>query len=270
MTEPAAVQELIYGCMGLGGSWSTEPYSSRDVDEAAAAVEAALDTGITLFDHADIYRSGKSEAVFGEVLAGTPGLRERIRLQTKCGIRLNEQGLETHYDLSRDAILERVNESLDRLRTDYVDVLLLHRPDPLMDPAEVASAVGQLMAEGKVRALGVSNMSGAADRVPAGPAGDARWWPTSWNEPAQARLAGEHRAGQPCRGHGLQLSARHRWSTAPGTGSPCRPTARWPAASTPGRRPNGPTPAEEATAALVARAGTGQGHHRGGRSCWAG
>ena len=69
-------QELIYGCMGLGGSWSSEPYSSAQVDEAAAAVDAALETGITLFDHADIYRAGKSEAVFGEVLANTPGLRD--------------------------------------------------------------------------------------------------------------------------------------------------------------------------------------------------
>lgn len=152
-------QELIYGCMGLGGSWSAEPYSSAHVDEAAAAVDAALDAGITLFDHADIYRNGKSEAVFGEVLAQTPGLRERVRLQTKCGIRLGEQGLDAFYDLSRDGILDRVNDSLDRLRTDYVDVLMLHRPDPLLDPVEVASAVGQLMAEGKVRAVGVSNMS---------------------------------------------------------------------------------------------------------------
>jgi predicted oxidoreductase len=152
-------QELIYGCMGLGGSWSAEPYSSAHVDEAAAAVDAALDAGITLFDHADIYRSGKAEAVFGEVLAQSPGLRERIRLQTKCGIRLNEQGLDAFYDLSRDGILERVSESLARLRTDYVDVLMLHRPDPLLEPAEVASAVGQLLAEGKIRAVGVSNMS---------------------------------------------------------------------------------------------------------------
>ena len=154
-------QELIYGCMGLGGSWSDEPHGTDHVDEAAAAVEAALGSGITLFDHADIYRSGKSEAVFGEVLAATSGLRERIRLQTKCGIRLNERGLQTHYDLSRESIIERVNGSLKRLRTDYVDVLMLHRPDPLADPAEVASAVGQLIAEGKVRQLGVSNMSGA-------------------------------------------------------------------------------------------------------------
>ena len=159
------MQEVIYGCMGLGGSWSDEPHGSHHVDQAAAAVQAALDAGITLFDHADIYRSGKSEAVFGEVLATTPGLREQIRLQTKCGIRLNERGLQTHYDLSRDAILERVNGSLERLRTDYVDILLLHRPDPLADPAEVASAVGQLIDEGKVRQLGVSNMSAAQIEV---------------------------------------------------------------------------------------------------------
>ncbi|WP_432398736.1 aldo/keto reductase [Pseudarthrobacter sp. L19] len=155
------VQELIYGCMGLGGSWSAEPYTAADVDQAAAAVGAALEAGITLFDHADIYRSGKAEAVFGEVLARTPGLRERIRLQTKCGIRLGENGLDAYYDLSGESILDRVNGSLARLKTDYVDVLMLHRPDPLLDPAEVASAVGRLMVEGKVRAVGVSNMSAA-------------------------------------------------------------------------------------------------------------
>jgi predicted oxidoreductase len=155
------MQELIYGCMGLGGSWSGEPHGPGHVAEAETAVQAALDAGITLFDHADIYRNGKSEAVFGEVLAARPELRDRIRLQTKCGIRLSEAGMPGYYDLSRDAILERVNGSLQRLRTDYVDILLLHRPDPLADPAEVASAVGQLMAEGKVRQVGVSNMSGA-------------------------------------------------------------------------------------------------------------
>lgn len=152
---------LIYGCMGLGGPWEDEGFGAAEIDQAAAAVEAALGVGITLFDHADIYRHGKSEVVFGEVLSRTPGLRDRIQLQTKCGIRLGERGLDAHYDLSRDSILERVNASLKRLRTDYVDVLLLHRPDPLMEPDEVAAAVGQLMAEGKVRQLGVSNMSAA-------------------------------------------------------------------------------------------------------------
>lgn len=155
------MQELIYGCMGLGGSWDEPLHTSADVDQAAMAIEAALDAGITMFDHADIYRAGKSEAVFGEVLAATAGLRGRIRLQTKCGIRLNERGLQTHYDLSRDSIMERVGGSLKRLQTDYVDVLLLHRPDPLTDLAEVAAAVGELLADGKVRQVGVSNMSAA-------------------------------------------------------------------------------------------------------------
>ncbi len=161
MTNTNGRGRLIYGCMGLGGPWDGTSYGAAEIDQAAAVVEAARGIGIELFDHADIYRSGKSEAVFGEVLARSQGLRERIQLQTKCGIRLGERGLQTHYDLSRDAILERVNGSLKRLQTDYVDVLLLHRPDPLMDPREVADAVGQLMAEGKVRHLGVSNMSGA-------------------------------------------------------------------------------------------------------------
>lgn len=156
-----AAGRLIYGCMGLGGPWAGSDYGAAEVEQAAAAIEAAMGIGVTLFDHADIYRSGKSEAVFGEVLADTPGLRDKIQLQTKCGIRLSQPGVDGHYDLSRDAILERVNGSLHRLRTDYVDVLLLHRPDPLMDPSEVAAAVGQLMSEGKVRQLGVSNMSGA-------------------------------------------------------------------------------------------------------------
>ncbi|MGA8790171.1 MAG: aldo/keto reductase [Paenarthrobacter sp.] len=161
MTNTNGRGRLIYGCMGLGGPWDGTSYGAAEIDQAAAVVEAARGIGIELFDHADIYRSGKSEAVFGEVLVRSQGLRERIQLQTKCGIRLGERGLQTHYDLSRDAILERVNGSLKRLQTDYVDVLLLHRPDPLMDPREVADAVGQLMAEGKVRHLGVSNMSGA-------------------------------------------------------------------------------------------------------------
>lgn len=147
--------------MGLGGPWEGSEYGAAEIEQAAAAIEAAMGIGIALFDHADIYRSGKSEAVFGEVLARTPGLREKIQLQTKCGIRLGQPGVDGRYDLSKDAILERVNGSLERLRTDYVDVLLLHRPDPLMEPSEVASAVGQLMAEGKVRQVGVSNMSGA-------------------------------------------------------------------------------------------------------------
>lgn len=146
---------MIYGCMGLGGDWNTEPYQPADIDTAEAAITAALEIGITTFDLADIYRFGKSEAVFGEVLSRWPGLRERVTIQTKCGIRLDPKV----YDLRGRSIERRVAESLERLRTDAIDVLLLHRPDPLADPADVAAALTSLHRQGLVRRFGVSNMS---------------------------------------------------------------------------------------------------------------
>lgn len=245
------MQEVIYGCMGLGGSWSDEPHGTGHVEQAAAAVQAALDAGITLFDHADIYRSGKSEAVFGEVLAATPGLRERIRLQTKCGIRLNERGLQTHYDLSRDAILERVEGSLKRLRTDYVDILLLHRPDPLADPAEVASAVGQLLADGKIRQVGVSNMSAAQigvlqDRLEVPVVANQlemsllkRAWLESQvlvNHPEHLDYSFPHGTLEYCTRNGITLQAYGSLAKGAYTGA----------------EPESPTSAEAATAELVA------------------
>jgi predicted oxidoreductase len=253
MTEQTAVPNgrLLYGCMGLGGDWSTEPHEITDVEAAAEAIEAALDIGVTLFDHADIYRHGKAEAVFGEVLAGTSGLRERIQLQTKCGIRLNERGLETHYDLSADAIIERVNGSLERLRTDYVDILLLHRPDPLMDPAEVAAAVGKLMAEGKVRALGVSNMSAAQieflqDSLETPVVANQlelsllkRDWLESTvlvNHPDARSYSFPHGTLEYCARQGITLQAYGALARGHYTGNP----------------PERPTPAESATASLLA------------------
>lgn len=152
-------QQLVYGCMGLGGSWDPTPYTRRDVAVAEAAVAAALEIGIRLFDHADIYRSGKAESVFGEILHGDAGLRQQIQIQTKCGIRLGEGGLTVHYDSTKHAILDRVRASLKRLRVDQVDTLLLHRPDPLARPEEVAEALTELHAEGLVRSVGVSNMA---------------------------------------------------------------------------------------------------------------
>lgn len=147
--------------MGLGGSWDPDPYGPADIDAAEAAVAAALDSGITTFDHADIYRHGKAEAVFGEVLARTPGLRERITLQTKCGIRLGDKDRPGTYDLRGESIARRVEESLTRLRTDVIDVLLLHRPDPLADVDSIASALTSLHRQGLVRGFGVSNMGAA-------------------------------------------------------------------------------------------------------------
>src|SRR5882757_4850531 len=152
---------MIYGCMGLGGTWDDSPVAAADIDLAERAMHAAVEIGVTWFDHADIYRNGKAELVFGEVLRRDPGLRDRVRIQTKCGIRLGESALQAYYDLSKAAILERVDASLDRLGVERVDILLLHRPDPLMDPAEVAEAYGELRAAGKAGSLGVSNMSAA-------------------------------------------------------------------------------------------------------------
>lgn len=153
-------QEVVYGCMGLGGSWDPSPYTREDLRTAEQAVTAALEVGVRVFDHADIYRSGKAEAIFGEILAGDATLRSSIQIQTKCGIRVGESGLGVHYNLAKEAILDRVRASLERLRVDWVDTLLMHRPDPLMEPELVAEALTELHAEGLVRQVGVSNMTG--------------------------------------------------------------------------------------------------------------
>ena len=125
------------------------------VPEAAKLVDIALDLGITLFDHADIYGDGRSEEIFGNVLAENKGMRERMRVQTKCGIR------KGFYDLSQAYILSSVEESLKRLQTDHIDILLLHRPDALMDVDEIAKTFQQLEKSGKVRQFGVSNFNSA-------------------------------------------------------------------------------------------------------------
>jgi predicted oxidoreductase len=154
---------LLYVCMGLGGTWDSQRYGAAEIAEAEAAIGAALETGFTTFDHADIYRHGKAEAVFGEILARSPQLRRRIVLQTKCGIRLAEGERPGVYDLRGETIVRRVEESLRRLRTDVIDVLLLHRPDPLADPEDIARAFSTLHGQGLVRSFGVSNM--AAEQI---------------------------------------------------------------------------------------------------------
>ncbi len=149
---------LVYGCMALGGDWGGGPITEADIAQAHAAVEAALDIGVKLFDHADIYRRGKAEAVFGELLKRDAGLRARLKLQSKCGIRFADDANVGRYDLSADYIEQSVNGILQRLGVEQLDILLLHRPDALMEPAEVAQAFGKLKAAGKVAHLGVSNM----------------------------------------------------------------------------------------------------------------
>jgi len=126
-------------------------------------LEQLLELGVTTVDHAMVYRS---EAPFGEALALRPQLRQQMEIVTKCGIRVPGFGplgarQVNHYDCSAPAIIESVEASLRDLRTDYIDILLLHRPDFLMDVYEVAEAFSQLKVQGKVRHFGVSNFSAA-------------------------------------------------------------------------------------------------------------
>jgi len=151
--------QLVLGCMRLGGSWDQSPLTAEHYKHGHEAVEAALEIGINMFDHADIYAAGKAERVFGQVLKDRPGLREQVLIPSKCGIRFQDGPDQPHrFDFSEAHILHSVDGILERLGTEYIDFLLLHRPDPLVDPEEVASAIHRLKASGKVRWFGVSNM----------------------------------------------------------------------------------------------------------------
>lgn len=139
--------EISLGCMRI---------AALSTKEAENLVQTAFEEGINFFDHADIYAAGKSEEVFAQAVHMSPSVREKMILQTKCGIRrTGEQN--TYFDFSKDHILEAVDGSLKRLKTDYIDVLLLHRPDALVEPEEVAEAFNILHRSGKVRYFGVSN-----------------------------------------------------------------------------------------------------------------
>lgn len=129
--------------------------NTLDKPEAARFIKTALDLGANFFDHADLYGGMKSDANFAESIDMNPSIREKMFIQTKCGIR---PGLNA-FDLSRDYILSSVDGSLKRFRTDYIDVLLIHRLDALVEPEEVAEAFGILQQTGKVRVFGVSNLN---------------------------------------------------------------------------------------------------------------
>lgn len=150
---------LILGCMGFGGDWDNSPLTKEDIRKTEAGVEAALSSGITMFDHADIYRMGKAEEAFGTILSSKPQLREKMVIQSKCGIRFADSSAPGRYDFSKNHILSSVDGILKRLSAEYIDVLLLHRPDPLMEPGETAEAISELKKSGKVRHFGVSNMN---------------------------------------------------------------------------------------------------------------
>lgn len=155
---------LAYGCMQLGGDWTREPLTKDARAQAARTVAAALEHGINFFDHADIYCRGKSESVFGEMIRELKIARSSIILQSKCGIRFADDpnaGDPQRYDFSYAHIMRAVEGSLRRLQTDYLDILLLHRPDALVEPAEVARAFDELHRAGKVNYFGVSNHTAA-------------------------------------------------------------------------------------------------------------
>ncbi len=132
---------ISVGCMRINA------LSNKEIDDF---IKTALDCGMNFFDHADIYGGGKCEELFGQVYNGK---REDIIIQTKCGIR---QGF---FDFSKEHILNSVDGSLKRLNTDYIDILLLHRPDTLMEPEEILEAFDKLHESGKVKQFGVSNMN---------------------------------------------------------------------------------------------------------------
>lgn len=152
------VSSLVYGCMGLGGGWNSNAICAADIQQTHEVIDTALQSHINYFDHADIYTFGKAETVFGQVLKQRPGLRDNMYLQTKCGIRFEDGKGPKRYDLSSAWIHYSVDKSLTELHTDYIDVLVLHRPDPLMQVTEIADTFHKLKAAGKVRFLGVSNM----------------------------------------------------------------------------------------------------------------
>lgn len=136
--------EISLGCMRL---------TDISQEQASILIHTALDQGINFFDHADCYGEGQCEEIFAKAINMNPGIRDKIFIQTKCGLR------DGYFDFSKEHILEAVEGSLKRLQTEYIDVLLLHRPDALAEPEEVAEAFSLLQAAGKVRYFGVSNQN---------------------------------------------------------------------------------------------------------------
>lgn len=141
------LSEIVLGMMRI------EDKSVKEVEEL---VETALSVGINAFDLADIYGRGRCEELLGLVLKNRPDLREKMWIQSKCGIRIEEF---TYFDFSKDYIIKSVDGILERLQVEYLDSLLLHRPDALMESDQVAEAFDLLYKQGKVRDFGVSNQN---------------------------------------------------------------------------------------------------------------
>lgn len=149
---------IVAGCMNWG-VWG----ANLKTNEVQQLIDGCLELGVTSFDHADIYGHYTTEALFGEALHQNPSLRQKIQIITKCGIKLvtpNRPGNKIKsYNASKDYILQSVEQSLKNLHTDYIDLLLIHRPSPLMHPEMIAEAFQELKKEGKVLQFGVSNFT---------------------------------------------------------------------------------------------------------------
>ncbi|VPG63999.1 aldo/keto reductase family oxidoreductase [Streptococcus pneumoniae] len=141
------LSEIVLGMMRI---------KDKSVKEVEELVETALSVGINAFDLADIYGRGRCEELLGLVLKNRPDLREKMWIQSKCGIRIEEF---TYFDFSKDYIIKSVDDILQRLKIDHLDSLLLHRPDALMESDQVAEAFNLLYKQGKVRDFGVSNQN---------------------------------------------------------------------------------------------------------------
>ena len=154
------VSRIAYGSMKLGETWDTTPITDKARVNADKILHTVVEQGINLIDMADIYTWGKSDTLVGEVIKNNPGFRDKVILQAKGGIILSGQihtGSATVYDFSYEHLMESVNLTLKRLNTDYVDTFILHRPDALVEPEEVARAFSELHTSGKVSYFGVSN-----------------------------------------------------------------------------------------------------------------
>ncbi|MDO7486977.1 aldo/keto reductase family oxidoreductase [Peribacillus frigoritolerans] len=154
LTEELSLSRIVHGMWRLA-DWRIS------AEEILSLIEYGMERGITTYDHADIYGSYTCEENFGNALSLKPSLRDKMEIVTKCGIVLQSENRPSHkshhYDTSKSHIIKSVEQSLMNLKTDYIDLLLIHRPDPLMDPAETAEAFNQLKESGKVRNFGVSN-----------------------------------------------------------------------------------------------------------------
>lgn len=155
LARDVSLSRMAYGMWRLGDDADTSPAHVQ------AKVEACLAQGITTMDQADIYGDYGAEALFGAALKAAPALRDQIEIVTKCDIvapagRYSDARVK-YYDTSRDHIVQSVETSLKLMETDRIDLLLIHRPDPLMDPHETGDALDEIVASGKVKAVGVSN-----------------------------------------------------------------------------------------------------------------